>query len=109
MVPDDYLLPIWRLTPNHGRGIFTVGLDPREAEFVLERGWATLDGVRYRVNLEGCDGTLQGDGRVMVRCEVIDEVAGRRLEREHRTQEPTTSLSPPVVVADWWQGFEASA
>ena len=69
MLPDDYLIPIWRAKPAHASGVFTVGLDPREAEFVLARGWATLDGIRYRVTDDGCDPNIQGDGRRMVRCD----------------------------------------
>lgn len=72
VLPSDHLKPIWRCTPNHSSGIFTIALDPREAAFVLERGWATLDDIRYKVTLEGCDGKVQGDGRIMVRCNVAD-------------------------------------
>lgn len=63
------LCPVWRNQPAHESGVFTIGLDPLEAAFVLERGWATLDGVRYRVSLDGCDGAVDGDGRIMVRCD----------------------------------------
>ncbi len=54
------------------RGVFTIALDPREAGFCLERGWATLDAARYRVSLKGWTGVVEGDGRVTVRCE-LDE------------------------------------
>jgi hypothetical protein len=57
--------------------VFTIALDPGEATFVLARGWATLDSVRYRVSLEGCSGRVDGDGRVMVRCTIIDEFSAR--------------------------------
>jgi hypothetical protein len=70
--PPDYLIPIWRQMPGNS-GVFTIGLDPREAEFVLERGWALLDGVRYRASTEGCDPNLQGDGRIMVRCDMPEQ------------------------------------
>lgn len=74
MIPDDYLLPIWRARPAaQGTGVFTVGLDPREAAYVLERGWATIDGARYRITLEGCDGQLQRDGRIQVRGIPLEE------------------------------------
>lgn len=76
------LTPIWRCEPNHGSGVFTIGLDPREAEFVLARGWATLDGVRYRCSLKGCTGNIDGDGRVMVRCEIDDMDAAKLLDNE---------------------------
>ncbi len=74
MIPDDYLEPVWRARPAtlHGAGVFTVGLDPREAAFVLDRGWVNVDGVRYRATSEGCDPNVQGDGRVMVRCDHPD-------------------------------------
>ena len=66
--PPDHLTPIWRGYLN-GTGVGTLGLDPREAAFVLQRGWAVLDDVRYRVSLKGFDGTLDKDGRVTVRLE----------------------------------------
>jgi hypothetical protein len=68
----EHLPPVFRCEPSIDRGIFTIALDPREAEFVLERGWVTLDGIRYRVNLYGLDGQVEGDGRVVVRC-ALDE------------------------------------
>lgn len=49
--------------------MFTVALDPREAEFVLARGWGRVDGVRWRVSLEGWTGKVENDGRVTVRCD----------------------------------------
>ena len=58
-LPDDYQRPIWRCYMN-GTGVGALALDPREAEFVLERGWAVLDGKRYRVSLEGWDGKPAG-------------------------------------------------
>lgn len=64
------LRPVFRCEPSMDRGVFTIALDPREADVLLERGWATLDGVRYRVSLKGWDGTTQGDGRVTVRCDL---------------------------------------
>lgn len=67
-----HLPPVFRCEPSIDRGVFTVALDPSEASYVLERGWATLDGVRYRVSLYGWDGAVEGDGRVGVRCD-IDE------------------------------------
>lgn len=81
-VPTDLLSPIWRCEPNHGSGVFTIGLDPREARVVLERGWASLDGVRYRASLKGCSGDVDGDGRVMVRCDIDDLVAADMLHEE---------------------------
>lgn len=74
--------PVWRCEPNHGSGVFTIALDPVEAQFVLERGWATLDGVRYRVNQNGCPSVVCGDGRVMVRCEIDDREGSRMLLAE---------------------------
>ena len=68
MLPSDHLRPIFRQRPGNG-GVFTIALDPREAAFVLGRGWATLDGVRYHVSLDGCDGVVDMDGRVMIRCD----------------------------------------
>jgi hypothetical protein len=82
MVPEDLLSPIWRCEPNHGSGTFTIGLDPREAAVVLGRGWATLDGIRYRTNLEGCTGNVDGDGRVMIRCEIDDRAGAEMLWQE---------------------------
>lgn len=63
-----HLTPIWRHQPNHGSGIFVMGLDPRDACYVLANG-AKVDGKTYRVSFEGCDGKVQGDGRVAVRFE----------------------------------------
>lgn len=76
------LRPVWRCEPNHGSGVFTIALDPRESAFVLDRGWATLDGVRYRVSLKGCSGIVDRDGRVMVRCEIADMNAAGLLFEE---------------------------
>lgn len=66
-LPPDHLRPIWRGFPN-GNGVGTIGLDPREAEFVLENG-CSFDGVRYRATLDGWTGTPDRDGRVTVRIE----------------------------------------
>ncbi len=85
-IPDDYLEPVWRCKPAHGSMVFTVGLDPREAEFVLRRGWARLDGIRYRVSSDGCDPNLQSDGRVMVRCDCPSE---QLLQLPERWEEPS--------------------
>lgn len=82
MAPDEFLRPLWRCEPNHGSGVFAIALDPKEAAFVLDRGWATLDGVRYRVNLYGCSGDIDGDGRIMVRCEIADNAASQLLHEE---------------------------
>lgn len=65
-----YLRPIYRCEPTPGKGVFVVALDPREAWFVLDRGWATLDGVRYRCNQDGWDADLDMEGRMTVRCEI---------------------------------------
>ena len=68
-LPSDHLRPVFRQRPGNG-GVFTIALDPREAEFVLARGWAILDGVQYRASLDGCGGgEVEMDGRVMVRCD----------------------------------------
>ncbi len=67
-----HLAPVFRCEPSIDRGVFTIALDPSEAAFVLERGCATLDGIRYRMSLYGLDGRIEGDGRVAVRC-VLDE------------------------------------
>jgi hypothetical protein len=67
-LPSDHLRPIFRQRPGNG-GVFTIALDPREAEFVLERGWATLDGVRYKASTDGCGDELDWDGRRMIRCD----------------------------------------
>lgn len=110
-LPADHLAPIWRLEPKEGGTVFAIGLDPREAEFVLERGWATLDGIHYRVSLDGWTGKIEGDGRISVRCMVADELEWRRLEKwkaERDRMMPTQSSSPSVSVMDWWKGFEAS-
>lgn len=84
-LPDDYLIPIWRCQPNHGSGTFTIALDPREAAFVLERGWAKLDGIRYRTNTEGCDPNVQSDGRIMIRCEIASPADAQMLFQEAET------------------------
>ena len=69
MLPADHLAPLWRLQPNHERHVFVLALDPREAGFVLGRGWATLDGERYLPSLDGWDGMIGKDGRVSLRFE----------------------------------------
>ena len=53
----------------NGTGVGALALDPREAEFVLERGWALLDGERYRVSIKGLDGKPDKLGMVTVRLE----------------------------------------
>lgn len=80
--PNDHLSPVWRCEPNHGSGVFTVALDPREAAFVLDRGWASLDEIKYRVSLKGCTGNVDSDGRIMVRCEIAVEADARMLNDE---------------------------
>ena len=70
MLPKDHLRPIWRGYLN-GNGVGTLALDPREAKWVLEHG-ATLDGVRYRCSLKGWPGTVEKDGRVTVRLEIVN-------------------------------------
>lgn len=67
-----HLHPVWRCEPTPGKGVFVVALDPAEARFCLDRGWVTLDGVRYRCDQNGWDGDLDMEGRMTVRCE-IDE------------------------------------
>jgi hypothetical protein len=78
----ERLDPIWRCLPNHGSGVFTLGLDPFEAAFVLTRGYGILDGVRYKASLSGCDGRVQSDGRIMVRFDVCDEEGSQGLLHE---------------------------
>ena len=65
----DHLEPVMRLDPNHGKDVFVIGLDPREAGFVFGRGYALLDGLRYVPSLVGWDGRIERDGRVSVRFE----------------------------------------
>lgn len=60
------LRPIWRCLPN-GNGVGALALDPEEAAFVLERGFALLDGERWRVNLDGSDTHADLEGRILVR------------------------------------------
>lgn len=60
------LSPIWRCYPN-GTGVSAIALDPVEAKLVLERGWALLDGERYRVI--PITTSVEGDGRIPVRLE----------------------------------------
>jgi hypothetical protein len=67
-LPDDHLRPIWRGYLN-GTGVGTIGLDPREAAWVLVHG-ADLDGKRFRASLKGWDGVPDKDGRVTVRLEI---------------------------------------
>ena len=66
-MPDDYLVPVWRGVPN-GNGIGTIGLDPREAEYVLAHG-CMIDGEPWRARSGGFSREPQGDGRVTVRLE----------------------------------------
>jgi hypothetical protein len=67
-LPGERLRPVWRHQPGNS-GTFVMALDPAEAEFVLARGWAILDGVQYRTSLYGWDGEVEQDGRVSVRCD----------------------------------------
>jgi hypothetical protein len=70
-LPGEHLPPIWRAYPN-GTGVAAIAVDPVEGEFLLRRGWATLDGERWLVNLEGQNGKIDRDGRMalrLVRCE----------------------------------------
>ena len=60
------LSPIWRCVPN-GTGVGAVALDPDEAAFVLERGYAVIDGERWRCI--PISDVVEGDGRVPVRIE----------------------------------------
>jgi hypothetical protein len=64
-LPADHLCPIWRREPAVN-GVGSIALDPREARFVLERGWALLDGEKWTTSLDW-DGIVEGDGRVSVR------------------------------------------
>lgn len=64
--PSDHIPAVWRGLPNHTTGICAIALDPREARFVLDRGWGTVDGERYTTSQpEGW--AIDMDGRVMVR------------------------------------------
>lgn len=92
MIPDDYLVPITRLSPSHRSNVMTVALDPREAAFVLDRGWATIDGVRWRVTLNGWDGLPQSDGRVVVR---LDLPAEEPLRLPEQWGEAAPAPEPP--------------
>jgi hypothetical protein len=65
LLPADHLYPIWRRVPT-ATGIASVALDPREAQVVVERGWAMLDGAKWWASL-AWDGIVEGDGRVDVR------------------------------------------
>lgn len=69
-IPTEYLKPLWRYEPGR-KGPFSIGLDPREACFVIANG-ATLDGVRYRCSFNGWGGTVDLDGRVTVRCDPVE-------------------------------------
>jgi hypothetical protein len=64
-LPVDHLSPIWRRMPTV-TGVASMALDPREAEFVVGRGWAVLDGEKWRATL-AWDGIVESDGRVDVR------------------------------------------
>jgi hypothetical protein len=64
-VAADALPPIWRCRPERP-GVAVIALDPREALYVLANG-CTLNDEPYAASLEGCDGRVQGDGRVAVR------------------------------------------
>lgn len=65
--PHDHLPPLWRREPN-GTGVGSIALDPREAEYVVGRGWAKLNGELFKV-LYDWDAIVEGDGRVSVRIE----------------------------------------
>lgn len=66
----NYLAPIWRLRPDRP-GPCAIGLDPREACFVVANG-ARIDGIDYTATFAGWDGILQPDGRVTVRLDPIE-------------------------------------
>lgn len=69
-LPSDYLAPVWRLRPDRP-GPCALGLDPREACFVVANG-ATIDGINYTATFAGWDGILQPDGRVTVRLDPVE-------------------------------------
>jgi hypothetical protein len=71
-LPADHLSPIWRRMPTV-TGVASMALDPREAQFVVERGWAVLDGVKWRATL-AWDGSVESDGRVDVRLARVDRL-----------------------------------
>lgn len=75
-LPADHLCPIWRREATLN-GVASIALDPREAEFVLERGFALLDGEVWTTSLDW-DGIVEGDGRVAVR--IIRAVRSEPLE-----------------------------
>lgn len=63
-LPADLLKPLWRGLMN-GTGHATIGLDPREARFVVEHG-CTFNGERYQARYEW-HGETDLDGRITVR------------------------------------------
>lgn len=69
-LPGDHLAPVWRLRPDRP-GPCAVGLDPREACFVLANG-AVVDGIAYTASFRGWDGITEEDGRVTVRLDPVE-------------------------------------
>lgn len=67
---DGYLPPVWRLRPDRP-GPCALGLDPREACYVVANG-ATIDGVDYECSFTGWGGTVDSDGRVSVRMDPVE-------------------------------------
>lgn len=78
LCPPDHLRMIWRREAVNG-GV--IALDPREADFVVDRGWGMLDGYRCRCSYEG-PREVELDGRVSVRIEVDDPEAFETRYRE---------------------------
>lgn len=72
--PDDYLIPVWRHEIETVGRPGAIGLDPREALFVLYHG-ATINGHRYEASLDGWGPLPQMDGRVTVRLNPADKLA----------------------------------
>lgn len=75
-LPADHLCPLWRREATTN-GVASIALDPREASFVLERGFALLDGEVWKTSLDW-GGIVEGDGRVSVR--IIKAVQASPLE-----------------------------
>lgn len=66
VAPSDHIPAMFiPFQPEPGTEQFYADLDPREACFVVARGYANLDGVRYSTVLD--DG-LTLNGRVRVKC-----------------------------------------
>jgi hypothetical protein len=59
-----------------------MALDPREAEFVLARGYAILDGARWNVSTEGWGDDLDDEGRLTI--------------RGYRAEPPTVTSADPT-------------